>query len=256
MGCVVRNGRLRLSQGQIFWRETGQGKAIAFIHREYSEGSQWLEFLGNLGQDYQCFAPDLLGFGDSDPVVPLQSIQWQSEILAEFFTQLNLKKIHLIGDSLGAWIAARYALNYPEQIQGLILLSPIGLETSQNVNLLLAKLLLFPVPILPFFLQSLLPLGKILGFKKAIQKTLNYRLQLLASPASRRLLFQRRPREIQAEYLKTELSQLTMPTLILSQNQETDQAKSYAQGIPQAELIKIEQKSEAIALIKDWLKQQ
>ncbi|MBV5257627.1 alpha/beta hydrolase [Synechococcus moorigangaii CMS01] len=253
MGCVVRNSRLRLSQGQIFWRETGQGEAIAFIHREYSEGSQWLDFFENLGQNYHCFAPDLLGFGDSDPTVPVQSIQWQSEVLAEFFNQLNLKKIYLVGDALGAWVAARYALNNPEQIQGLILLSPGGFEAPNNAGYLLEKCLLWPIPILPWCLKVFSPLGKIMGLGQRIQKVLDYREQLLESPASRWLLFQRHANEIQAEYLSRELSQVNVPTLIIGGDQVTDQAKLYAQEIRQAELIKIENKREVIALIQAWL---
>ncbi|AMA08486.1 alpha/beta fold hydrolase [Picosynechococcus sp. PCC 73109] len=256
MGCVVRNGRLRLNQGQIFWRETGQGKAIAFIHREYSDSSQWLDFFENLGRDHQCFAPDLLGFGDSDPAVSSQSIQWQSEILAEFFSQLNLKKIYFVGDALGAWVATRYALNNPEKIQGLILLSPIGFEAPNNAGYFLEKCLLLPIPILPWGLKLLYPLGKLIGLGQKIQKLLNYRQQLLKSPASRRLLFQRHPSEIQAEYLNSELSQLTAPTLIVSADQGSHQALLFAKKIPQSQMVKVQDKIEAIALIKNWLNQQ
>ncbi|WP_024545412.1 alpha/beta fold hydrolase [Picosynechococcus sp. NKBG15041c] len=256
MGSVVRNSRLRLNQGQIFWRETGQGEAIAFIHREYGDGSQWLDFFESFGKDYHCFAPDLMGFGDSDPAASPQSIQWQSEILAAFCNHLNLKKIYLIGDSLGAWVAARHTLDYPDQIQGLILLAPIGFETQSKADYLFAKLLLLPVPILPWLLKILFPLGKLIGLGQQIQKILNYRQQLLASPASRRLLFQRHASKIQAEYVGHDLSQITAPTLILSDNPKTDQARLYAQRVRQAQVITIEHQSEAIVLIRDWLQQQ
>jgi pimeloyl-ACP methyl ester carboxylesterase len=256
MGSVVRNARLRLSQGQIFWRETGRGEAIAFIHREYGDGSQWLDFLENLSSEYHCFAPDLLGFGDSDSAVKAQSIQWQSNVLAELLSHLNLKKIYLVGDSLGAWIATRLALDHPEYIQGLILLDPIGFNLSGNNNYFLTKLLLLPVPIVPFFLRIVQPIAQLLGLKKNIQKLLDYRKLLLDSPASQQLLFQRRTAQIQAEYLQPHLAKLTVPTFILSSPEQGHQGTLFSRALPQAGIVFTKDQTEAIALIRDWLQQQ
>lgn len=259
MVCVVRNSRLKLSQGQIFWRETGQGEAIAFIHRECEDGSQWSKFLDEFSETHHCFAPDLIGFGDSEhPEIPY-SIQWQSEILEEFFENLRLKNIYLVGDSLGAWIASRYALNYPERVKGLILLSPIGVDAKHNPHYFLEKLLLARFPILPWLLRLFAPIATIFGLKKTILEILEYREKLLLSPATCRLLFQRKHPEIQSEYLNLQLAQIKVPTLILYREKEVDvrmnQVHLYAKSIPKAALKAIAKSDEAIAAIQDWLKE-
>ena len=161
MVCVVRNSRLKLSQGQLFWRETGQGEAIVFIHGACSESSQWSAYFETLGRKYQCLAPDLLGFGDSERPKGPYSIQWESEVLEELFSNLRLKQFYLVGDGLGAWVAARYTINHPEQIKGLILRSPIGVDADKNPSYFWAKCLVFPLPIIPWLLKLMSPLGLI-----------------------------------------------------------------------------------------------
>lgn len=247
MDLYLRNSRIRLPQGQMFWREIGQGSVLVFLHGFSRDSSQWLPVIEHLSENYHCFAPDLLGFGDSEHPNVHYSIEWQGECLASYLEALNLRQVYLIGHSLGGWIATSYTLKHLEhlkhldQVHGLVLLAPEGIEIERQwEQRLWVRLLVGRPPIIFWLLRSLLPLAGILGFQEKIQHSLEYRKQLLRSPATYQLLFQRRRAEIQAELLQERLEWLAIPTLILQGGQDTPaniaQSQAYADLVPTAKL--------------------
>lgn len=230
MALPLRNSRMKLSQGHIFWREIGQGEALVFLHGSWHDSSQWVPVLEQLGVDYHCLAPDLLGFGESEHPDIHYSIELQIEALAEYLENLRLKQIYLVGHSLGAWIAASYALKYLDQVRGLVLIAPEGIQAEklkQRWNW--AKLLLARPPILFWLLRSLRPIAKVFGASKRIERSLQFRQQMLQAPAARQLLFQRRRAEIKAELLQERLGWLKVPVLLLQSEQEAFAAKVLSQ---------------------------
>ncbi|MGB2927135.1 MAG: alpha/beta hydrolase [Limnothrix sp.] len=260
MVCVVRNSRLKLSQGQIFWREAGQGEAVVFIHGECRNGSQWSDFFETLSRNYHCFAPDLMGFGDSEQPNCPYSIQWECEILEELFENLRLKKIYLVGDSLGAWVAARYALNHPERVAGLVLRSPLGVDTENNPRYFWEKRLTSRWPIVPWVLKLITPLAALFGQRKKIARAFEYCQLLRRSPGSCQLLFTRSGSQLRSEYLNYQLPQIQVPTLILSIDSDSamqlSQTKTYGQLIKESTTKSVKNENQAIAAISDWLEHQ
>ena len=129
MSNLSRNSRIKLSQGLLFWPEVGEGEPIVFLHEAWYDSSQWLPFMDLLGGSFHCIAPDLLGFGESElPNVHHSALQ--VECLGELLQVLKLEKVHLVGASLGAWIAASYAIQYPDRVSSLVLLAPEGVATE------------------------------------------------------------------------------------------------------------------------------
>lgn len=238
MPLPQRNSRIKLSQGQIFWREVGQGTAVVFLHGTWSDGSQWLPVMGQLSQNHHCFAPDLLGFGDSEQPRVHYSIALEVECLAEYLEALKLRRIYLVGHSVGAWVATSYALKHQEQVQGLVLLAPEGVQVERGDRWGLARWLVGQPPVLPWFLKVFYPIGKLLGFSKKIKQTLQYRQELRQSLPACQLLFKRRRAEIKAELLQDQLGSLQIPVLILQGDDAATEplSKVYAQLIPTVEL--------------------
>ena len=218
----VSNSRIQLPQGQIFWREVGYGEPLVFLHGSHRDNSQWLSVMEQLSSNYRCFAPDLLGFGDSEHPDVHYSIAWQVECLETYLDALNLQQFYLIGHSLGGWIAASYALKNMKQVLGLVILSPEGIEVKKNWGQQRwEKCLIARPPIMFWLLRSLFPIARILRCEAKIGQSLQYRQKLLNSPATCKLLFQRQQAEIQTEFLSDKLSWLKVPTLILQGGQDT-----------------------------------
>lgn len=69
---------------------------------------------------YRAFAPDLPGFGDSEPDLP-GTWERQVEHVERFHQALGLRKVVLVVHDWGGLIGLRWACDYPEHIAGLII---------------------------------------------------------------------------------------------------------------------------------------
>ena len=243
MSLPLRNSRLRLSSGTIFWREVGQGPTLVFLHGSWSDGDRWLPTMELLSREYHCLAPDLLGFGESELPDVHYSIQLQLEFLDQYLETLNLRQVYLVGHSLGGWVATSYALKYADRVRGLILLAPEGVKIEgvrrdwwwmkavmgrpKLVNWLLKSFQFISKLKLPRWLPNIKPL-------------LRQWQQILESQAACQLLFLRRPAEIEAELLDDKLPWLKIPLLVLQGEKDSFAAKflsqNYAKLAPEAQL--------------------
>ncbi|MDX2213421.1 MAG: alpha/beta hydrolase [Oculatellaceae cyanobacterium bins.114] len=221
MPLPIRNSRLSLSQGQIFWRELGRGTVLVFLHNSWSDGSEWIRVIEQLGHDFHCFVPDLLGFGESDRPRVHYSIEFEVECLANYLDSLKLRQVYLIGQGVGGWVAASYALRYPHQVEGLVLLGAEGLPVRGRAHqrwwwLTHSPLVVWLLrPLAGISERSLSPLARLLGQTDCIQQWLQEVRLLKQYPAACQLLFNRRKAEIQAEYVHDRLSWLKVPLLLL-----------------------------------------
>ena len=241
MYSPLRNSRVKLPVGQIFWHEVGQGPNLVFLHGSWHDSSQWLRTIERLSPYYHCFAPDLLGFGDSERRNLNYSIDLEVECLAQYLDTLNVRQVYLIAHSLGGWVATSYAIKYPDRVQGLVLLAPEGVKVgNRRGRWQTASWLIGQPPLALWLLQSIYPIAKLLGSKNKIDGLLKFRQQLIQSPVAVELLFRRRRAEITAELVDENLPLLKAPVLLLHGSEDTPAAssvsQSYAALAPNAEL--------------------
>jgi pimeloyl-ACP methyl ester carboxylesterase len=231
MYSPLRNSRVKLSLGQIFWHEVGQGPNLVFLHGSWHDSSQWLRTIELLSPYFHCFAPDLLGFGESEYPNIHYSIDLEVECLAEYLNTLKLQQVYLIAHSLGGWVATSYALKYPDRIKGLVLLAPEGVQAgNQQQRWQTASWLVSRPPVFFWLLQAIYPIAKLLGGKKKIEELLEFRNRLIESEVAMQLLFGRRRAEIIAELVDDRLPLLTVPVLLLHGSQDTPAAAALCQG--------------------------
>lgn len=212
----MRQGRIKLTCGSLFWHEVGTGETLVFLHGSWWDSNQWLAVMQDLSQEFHCIAPDLLGFGESETGPLPYSIALESECLARFMATLRESRFYLVTHSLGAWVGLRYALNYPQQVKGLIVIEPEGLQPpGLSSRWRQAQWLTHRLSPWPFLLRLGAPLARRLGHGSTIQTWQQQRHRLKQHPAACRILFQRRAAELRAELVQDHLSQLQMPSLAL-----------------------------------------
>lgn len=99
---------------------------------------------------YRLIAVDLPGFGENTRDEKLRfDIVSQTLRLKGFVDALDLPALHLVGNSMGGFIAATYTANYPDEVKTLALLANAGVDMpvksqfalgiDQNKNALLVK---------------------------------------------------------------------------------------------------------------------
>ena len=230
MDDLFRNSRRKLSQGLLFWREVGRGTPIIFLHGAWNDSSQWVSVMELLSNKCQCFAPDLLGIGESEAPEIHYSIDLQAEMLGEFLQALKLERVFLVGHSLGAWVATTYARKYPLRVSGMILISPEGVETEHSVRRCQKMQGLLKRPLLVFGLLRLLrPLAKKLGWKINPEADLKQRELMEEYPTATQLLYTRQTPEILAEMINEHLSGMDVPTLILQASKDVPEVIEMSQ---------------------------
>ena len=108
-----------------------QSIPVVFIHGvglTYEIWQPQLDFFKN----YSNLSYDILGHGKSS--LTKQNINFDdfSEQLIELIDELKIKKIHLVGFSIGSLIARNFATRYSERLQSLILLGSIYKRSEQQ----------------------------------------------------------------------------------------------------------------------------
>ena len=89
---LFRNSRRKLSQGLLFWREVGYGIPVVFVHGAWCDSSEWVSIMELISRDFHCFAPDMLGFGESEYPDVHHTIDLHVDSLVEFFTSFKIRE--------------------------------------------------------------------------------------------------------------------------------------------------------------------
>ena len=205
------------------------------LHGSWADGHQWLPLMARWRSRFHCLAPDLLGFGESSRL-PSKTYSIEMEVagLEAYLTQLRVAPQVIIADSLGAWVAIRYCLQHPEQVQQLILLAPEGLAHPRlKQRWRQHRWLASPWALRYWAVCALAPIIRGMGGDRWLQVVHRQRRQLRDHTAACRLLFQRRPKALNAEQLNASLPGLTTPILLLHPEQFSDTASFTHQLVQQ-----------------------
>jgi pimeloyl-ACP methyl ester carboxylesterase len=142
--------------------ELGEGPALVFVHGLSGSWSNWLEQLpvfagrnGDAGRrpvspgfgrngyasetrvspgfgSHRVIALDLPGFGHSPlPAGPI-SISGYAETLDALLDELDVGAAAVVGNSMGGFVAAELAINFPQRVERLVLVSAAGLSTYNH----------------------------------------------------------------------------------------------------------------------------
>ena len=110
----------------IRYYDIGSGPPLVLIHGIGGDADEWAFCFESLSASHRVIALDLLGFGRSDKPFIAYCIEVFVEQLEAFLRNLNLQRPSLLGVSLGAWIAATFALKFPERLEKLVLVDAAG----------------------------------------------------------------------------------------------------------------------------------
>lgn len=108
-------------------REAGDGPPLVFLHG--AGGLMWDPLVEALTSTHHVYAPMHPGTDGEhfDDVRQLSDVWDLVVYYAELFDALGLDRITLVGHSFGGMVAAEIAATYPQLVEKLVLVSPLGL---------------------------------------------------------------------------------------------------------------------------------
>jgi pimeloyl-ACP methyl ester carboxylesterase len=104
------------------------GTPVCLVHGNVSSARFWADLMAALPDDYRVLAPDLRGFGGSEtkPVDATRGVRDFTEDLTALFDELGIDRLALVGWSIGGGVAMQYAIDHPERLTDLVLVSTMS----------------------------------------------------------------------------------------------------------------------------------
>ncbi len=135
MGIELRD--ISLDGGRIHYLVAGSGRPLLLLHGVGESSAYWREVLPRLASRYTVYAPDLPGYGASDPLPSDEAPAPErlAEAMAAFLDTVNGAEAPpavVVGHSLGGSIALELALGYPDRVHRLVLEDSAGLGHYVN----------------------------------------------------------------------------------------------------------------------------
>jgi pimeloyl-ACP methyl ester carboxylesterase len=107
----------------------GAGPPLLFLHGAGGAGV-WLPFMAALAERYDVIVPDHPGFGRSEVPEWLDELTDLAYFYLDFIEALGLDHVHLVGNSLGGWIAAEMAIRATRRLATLTLIGAAGIHVN------------------------------------------------------------------------------------------------------------------------------
>ena len=115
---------------------SGDRDPVLLVHGLGGQWQNWLENIPRLAQDRRVVAMDLPGFGltpepeDDEKITITRYGRWVNEVA----DRLGLETVDLVGNSMGGYIAAEVAIQFPERVSQLVLVSAAGISSAETIQ--------------------------------------------------------------------------------------------------------------------------
>ena len=237
---------LQVAGIRLHVRDTGprDAKVLILLHGFGASLHTWEPWAGRLSGAFRVIRFDLPGFGltGADPTGDY-SDRRSMHVLLALMDRLGVRRASLIGNSLGGKIAWNFALDYPDRVDRLVLVSPDGFASpgfeygKKPVLPLMVRLLPYVMP-RSFLRMSLAPAY---GDPKALtDATVTRYRDLMLAPGVRTAMLARM-RQVMLDDPQPLLRRIQAPTLLLWGEKDGmipfSNAADYARFLPHATLV-------------------
>lgn len=105
----------------LYYEVEGRGPSVAFIGGLGSDGHFWYKQTPALARHFRVITFDNRGAGRSEAPDEPYTIRMLADDLAGLLDTLNVPVAHIVGASMGGFIAQEFALAYPDRVERLVL---------------------------------------------------------------------------------------------------------------------------------------
>ena len=120
-GANTTTGFTTLENTELYYELAGQGVPLVLVHAAVADHTMWDRQVEAFAKNYHVIRYDMRGYGNSKAATQAFS---HHEDLHSLLTFLKLDKAHLLGASGGSATIIDFALQYPEKVLSLNLISP------------------------------------------------------------------------------------------------------------------------------------
>ncbi len=103
-----------------YYDDVGSGELLVLLHGANSSAQSFEAHYPELSKHFRIIAPDGRSLGRSEHVKSMPANAWVEDLKA-LLDYLNIEKVNIYGVSLGSRVGMRFAIDYPERMNGLML---------------------------------------------------------------------------------------------------------------------------------------
>jgi pimeloyl-ACP methyl ester carboxylesterase len=118
---TMATGYAEVDNGLLYYETAGKGPALVLIHAGFLDSRMWDDQFELFSKTHKVIRYDVRGFGKSDIATSAFSNYSDLHALLEY---LRVERASLLGVSMGGSIALDFAVEHPNEVQSLILVSP------------------------------------------------------------------------------------------------------------------------------------
>jgi 3-oxoadipate enol-lactonase len=122
----------------VYAEQTGAGPAVVLCHGLGGNHAIWWRQINSLAHRYRVITWDQRGFGNSTNVSGQAGIDEAADDLVAILDALEVERAHLVGQSMGAFVALRTTLNQPQRVASLVLSTTLAAADPRHTRALRA----------------------------------------------------------------------------------------------------------------------
>ena len=104
--------------------DSGVGeKCVVLLHGYLESMYVWDDFAPLLTPSVRVITVDIPGHGISEVKGEVHTMEMVADVLHEMLKSLEIERVTMVGHSMGGYVALAFCARYPEQLDGLVLLS-------------------------------------------------------------------------------------------------------------------------------------
>lgn len=119
----------------VSYNESGKGSTLLFLHGFLENQSLWNEVVSHFENKHRIITVDLLGHGNTESYGYIHTMEDQADMLFALISHLRLRKINIIGHSMGGYVALAFAELYPDHMKSLTLVNSTTRADSEERKL-------------------------------------------------------------------------------------------------------------------------
>lgn len=116
----------------VHYTAKGKGTAIVLLHGFLENSTMWNPFFNKLAKKNRVVTIDLLGHGKTECLGYIHTMEEMAEAVKAVLSELRLRKVIVIGHSMGGYVALAFAEKYPEMMKGLCLMNSTAMADSKE----------------------------------------------------------------------------------------------------------------------------
>ena len=124
--------KLEYKHINIHYTDKGKGTAIVLLHGFLENSTMWKPFISKIAKKNRVVTIDLLGHGKTECLGYVHTMEDMADAVKAVLSKLKLRRVVLIGHSMGGYVALAFAEKHPKMMKGLCLMNSTATADNQE----------------------------------------------------------------------------------------------------------------------------